>query len=161
MTTSNCTHTKQLYWILDINEGGWHCLGDDGTVCNKKLGFRPDLDRQHIEEKINSIAMTLHNNGYIYYSNSSDGPSQNIGTQCRLANKFDQNTITRFIIGERYSDYWYEKAIEWFNDDLIRCPECNYQTDGWRSNSPSIKNPNKRVNGYECIMCEHKFEVEE
>ena len=64
-TPRDCLHIEVAYYPC-VNEDGWKCLD-----CNAELGFRPDLDREHLEEKVSSLLGDLHEQKFIYVSNGS------------------------------------------------------------------------------------------
>jgi hypothetical protein len=106
-----CKHTE-LRWDLDgCNEKGWTCV----DTCGKKLGFRPDLDREQLTTKIECILLHLHEQEYFYVSNSTAGEfiTRAISERCVSENTYDQQSIVRFILETDepdHSDFWRGRA---------------------------------------------------
>jgi len=114
-----CKHdTGEAYWRLaPCNEDGWYC------VCGEKLGFRPDLDRSHTDEKVNAILVQLHTANIVYVSNGDMG-EHIVGNVCREiidAGTYDQYSIIASIMREpnmmgSHAKFWKDRALEAAHD---------------------------------------------
>lgn len=103
-----------LYFYRNsINEDGWECQ------CGQKLGYRPDLDKEHLYMKVSGLLLDLHDNRFVYISNGSEGEgiTDHVYQKCRNARRYDQAYILKSIIeavGWRsHSDYWRKQAKSW------------------------------------------------
>lgn len=111
-----CKHTNPEWHLAGCNEDGWRC-GD----CDKKLGFRPDLDRNETSEKVGLISLLLHEQEYIHISNSTGGDvlTAAVVKRCHADNVYDQQSIIRFILEEEepdHSKYWQDAALKEMTD---------------------------------------------
>ncbi len=115
----DCEH-EDLNWRaaedkrMALNEEGWECLD-----CDEVFGFRPDLDRSHIEIKVYCILMGFHESNLIYISNGTMGEiiTSNVAARCRDERKYDQKNILRFILDDPNmqpdSVFWQNRAERW------------------------------------------------
>jgi hypothetical protein len=108
------------YWSLDTNERGWRC-----SRCGVVLGYRPDLDRQHISTKIGDVLMLLHEGNFVYVSNSSHGEvvTASVARKCGIAGHYDQATIIRLLLAERdlagepHGEFYAREAAQWLDGE--------------------------------------------
>lgn len=112
------------FWKRCVNEDGWRDASDPNT----SLGFRPDLDREHIEAKVNALMLDLHDQTFIYISNGTEGEivANRVVRRCREKGRFDQISILHWIIVEaydieiwydsRHGQFWQDRAVEWLGD---------------------------------------------
>ena len=110
----DCACIDGIMWELAItNEDGWKC-DRHGAI-----GYRPDLDRKHIGEKVRSVVFWLHEHGFIYVSNGTMGDviEDNVVEECQKRDRFDQLTITQLVLADPnlwgHSDYWANEAAGW------------------------------------------------
>ena len=77
-------HTKDGRVV--INEDGWRCIS-----CQEPLGFRPDLDTEMIELKVQGIIFDLHEGNWLRMSNGTEGQivGANVAGRCREADRYD------------------------------------------------------------------------
>lgn len=102
-----------MWSLAPCNEDGWRC-----DNCGAKLGWRPDLDRSSLEEKVDAIQFWMHTHELIYVSNGTEGDivSANVAHRCRELDRYDQYTIIREIMtepnigSEQHGDFWAERA---------------------------------------------------
>lgn len=115
MPAATCNHpATECYWRLDAcSEEGWHCS------CGAPLGFRPDLDRERVEEKVDSVLLMAHETDFLHVSNGTEGAiiTANVAQRCRQENRFDQLSILRFILDdpniglESHAAFWRKEAL--------------------------------------------------
>ena len=111
---ASCTHpATECYWQLDAcTEEGWRCS------CDADLGFRPDLDRELTEAKVDAILTMAHETDFLHVSNGTEGEiiTAAVAQRCRQENRFDQLSILRFILEDpninlaEHADYWQRRA---------------------------------------------------
>lgn len=105
-----CNHPAPQWRLTGCNEDGWHC-----AECDKALGFRPDLDREHTHEKVGVVLLWLHEHEFMYISNSSEGDSitSEVAHLCAAADEYDQQTIIYLIAAcgrEDHAKFWQDEA---------------------------------------------------
>lgn len=96
------------------NEDGWKEIGGE------ELGYRPDLDREHIYTKVMGLQLDLHQQNFIYVSNGTQGEwiTDWVTRRCEKLQRFDQYTILKLIfecpeVGvERHAEFWAQRARE-------------------------------------------------
>jgi hypothetical protein len=120
---SGCAHPDEtLYWVVNekheaaCNEAGWFCGN-----CSALLGFRPDLDRSEAEVKVQSVLLRLHDTGFVYVSNGTQGDLviEHVARRCEEQNAYDQYSILRFLLedpnlGGTHAGFWQKEARDWF-----------------------------------------------
>lgn len=143
--TCECPKPCWIWRLASCNESGWTC-----TICNMKApgdppGYRPDLDRKEVKEKVRAVLMTMHETDLIYVSNSDHGEGiiGSVARACIKAGMFAQSSIIHRIIGGMDDGKsWKEQAsrIEAGNDSRERC-HCGALATSFRvqgSGKPSI-----------------------
>lgn len=108
----DCEHDDLVWWLDSCTEAGWGCHD-----CDAKLGFRPDLDRSHIELKCHGIVFEFHLAKLIYISNGTMGEivAENVAARCRSENIYDQQSILKFILEDPniergHAAFWQNRA---------------------------------------------------
>jgi hypothetical protein len=110
---SDCKHENAQWRLTGCNEDGWHC--DD---CNAKIGFSPRHDRELVLSKVETILFWLHEQDFIYVSNSDQGDfwSTQVANRCVAENRYDQSSIVMFLVGldcdDHHVKYWQDKAAK-------------------------------------------------
>lgn len=99
------------YWKLATNEDGWTCCRCQGKLIGEPDGFRPDLDRARIGEKVQSILLLMHDGGFIHVSNGGEGESivEAVAEYCERRERFDQYTIIDKcveLVTRNHAAYW-------------------------------------------------------
>lgn len=105
-----CRHETPQWHLADCNEDGWKC-----AECGHAFGFRPDFDREHTHDKVDTILFWLHEQDFIYISNSSEGASLThaVAEKCRETNTYDQQSIIHLIVSHGlagHAAFWREEA---------------------------------------------------
>ena len=105
-----CKHETPQWHLADCNEDGWKC-----AECAHAFGFRPDFDREHTRDKVDTVLFWLVEHDLLYVSNASeaDGVVAEVARLCRAADEYDQQTIVYLLaaIGrERHAAFWRERA---------------------------------------------------
>src|SRR5215510_5627297 len=124
------------------DEDGWWCY-----ECGARLGFRPDLDRRHLETKVECICQDLHRLEVAYWSNSTDGEvaAMHVVAACRETGRYDQYSIVQFLMAERngeletqrggqhqplsHAAYWQEEARRQLAGERTQREESQLETD--------------------------------
>lgn len=132
---SKCDHSTPQWHLADCNEDGWKC-----AECLHVFGFRPDFDREHTRDKVETILFWLVEHDFIYVSNASeaDGVVASIAKHCREANTFDQQTIIVLIAGfgiTGHAAFWRNQAKQFLcshpsrsiKDGKSVCNACGYE----------------------------------
>jgi hypothetical protein len=139
---NECTHENFGYFPA-INEAGWKCFG-----CKKKLpgepdGYRPDLDRSHLQDNVYGLMNDLHEHDFIWVSNSEYGEHilSEVMTRCREAGLYDQITIMHYILEANagtHAEFWKEigDGVVSGNDPRDRC-DCGKLATTYTSNGKS------------------------
>ena len=119
----SCRHPlDSIFWYNKygekkaINEDGWWCI-----ACGKNLGFRPDLDRKLIWGKVRAILHDLHEEGFIYISNGTEGDciTDCVAEYCEKTQQYDSYTILKQIIlclVDVHAKYWKNEAKKWLKE---------------------------------------------
>jgi hypothetical protein len=115
-----CKHETPQWTLADCNEDGWQC-----AECSTKLGFRPDFDREHTLDKVETILFWLHEHDFIHVSNASEGDGMvaSIARHCHETNTFDQQTIVGLVVSfglTRHQEFWRTEAKQFFCDHQAR-----------------------------------------
>ena len=117
--TPRCTHRTTFYYMDPCTEAGWKCQD-----CGKTLGFRPDLDRELTEIKVNGILHDMDEAKVIYISNGTMGEiiAANVALECKRANEYDQLSIVNFILDDGnvdvpgHAEFWKARAIKYMKE---------------------------------------------
>ena len=131
-----CKHTAGAWWRLATNEDGWYCQSCREKMPGEPPGFRPDLDRSEIREKVSSILMEMHEAKLVYMSNSDHGESIAglVTKTCNEHLSFDQYSIIEFIMIELrgHGRYWtgISEAVLAGKDQRSRC-HCGKLANHW------------------------------
>ncbi|HYF47651.1 MAG TPA: hypothetical protein VD926_15655 [Acidimicrobiales bacterium] len=110
---TECAHAEAR-WELATDEDGWAC--DCG-----KLGFRPDLDAELIEEKVGAVLFWLAHHDVVSVSNGTTGDYivANVAQAARKAGRYDQYTIVSLILSDPnlagHAEYWAKRSAEWLD----------------------------------------------
>ena len=131
----NCKHSNPRWNLADCNEDGWQCADCDG-----RLGFRPDLDREHIDEKIDTILFWLVEHEFLYVSNATEGAGlvQSVAFQCRSVGAYDQQFIIYHLAAQglpSHIAFWRKQseqhmcihASRTLVGDIARCITCGHE----------------------------------
>lgn len=114
--SKKCNHKANNFeYYPATNEDGWMCMS-----CFEKLGFRPDLDKEEIAQKVSGILNDLHEHDFIYVSNGTTGTViiHNVSKRCVEEERYDQYFIIKSILEDSnvnwksHSDFWKEKHIK-------------------------------------------------
>lgn len=127
LTATNCEHVEFGYFPA-VNEEGWKCFHCNSLMPGEPDGYRPDLDRERIEDKVYGLMNDLHENKFIYISNGSGGDIivGEVSAKCKASGLYDQISIIKYIleVGEEgHADYWKDigDGIVSGNDPRERC----------------------------------------
>lgn len=122
-----CTHESFGYFPA-INEAGWKCFGCGELLDGEPNGYRPDLDRSHLEDKVYGIMSDLHQHDFIWISNSGHGEHvlAEVLPRCRETGLYDQITIMHYILESSdgtHAAFWKEigDGVINGNDQRKRC----------------------------------------
>lgn len=132
---ANCKHETPQWHLADCNEDGWKC-----AECGHAFGFRPDFDREHTRDKVDTILFWLVEHDLLYVSNASeaDGVVAQVANGCHASNTYDQQSIIHAIaaIGlVRHQDFWRNEAKQamcshpsrTLAGDVSRCNACGHE----------------------------------
>lgn len=134
-----CAHDNPQWNLASCNEDGWRC-GD----CEAKLGddgFAPVLDREQTREKVGVILLWLHEQDFMYVSNTTQGDwmTGRVVLRCHADNTFDQQSIIKFLIeqNDTHARYWREQARQAMCPhpsrapigDKLRCHGCGHELE--------------------------------
>lgn len=105
-----CAHETPQWHLADCNEDGWKC-----AECGHAFGFRPDFDREHTDEKVETILFWLVEHDLLYVSNASEasGVVAQVANSCHTSDAFDQQSIVHAIAALGLSDhqkFWRNRA---------------------------------------------------
>lgn len=105
-----CNHETPQWHLADCNEDGWKC-----AECLHVFGFRPDFDRAHVVEKVETILFWLVEHDFYYVSNATeaDGLAHAVAKHCRESNTYDQQTIVVLITSfgiQSHAAFWRKQA---------------------------------------------------
>lgn len=113
-----CDHCREVsfehLYRPAVNEDGWEC-----GHCGAHLGYRPDLDKALIENKVTGLLMDLCDAKFLHVSNGSEaeGVIGQVEAQCRSRGRYDQYTILHLLVEacgrERHAVYWAGQAAQW------------------------------------------------
>jgi hypothetical protein len=106
----SCDHSTPQWHLADCNEDGWKC-----AECGHVFGFRPDFDREHVRDKVDTILFWLVEHDFHYVSNASEGEgmAHAIANRCRETNTYDQQSIIGLIAAfgiTSHAAYWRKQA---------------------------------------------------
>jgi hypothetical protein len=137
---SKCDHSAPQWHLADCNEDGWKC-----AECERPLGFRPDLDREHTDEKVETILFWLVEHDFIYVSNASEasGVVAQIVNSCHASNTYDQQSIVHAIAAfglARHQAFWRDQAKQGM---------CSHPSRGLSSDETALV----------CHACRHELKV--
>jgi len=131
----SCKHETPQWTLADCNEDGWQC-----SECAAKLGFRPDFDREHTLDKVETILFWLHEHDFIRVSNATegDGMAASVARHCHETNTFDQQTIVGLVVSfglTRHQEFWRKEAVQFFCQHIARtlkgdssvCEACGHE----------------------------------
>lgn len=113
MKAQECAH-EAVEWFPDpTDEAGWRCAD-----CRANLGYRPDLDRSHVNEKAMALLMDLQVCDLVYVSNNEEGEiiAAQAAEACRRKDRYDHYTVLRALLDapdmgvDEHAEYWAEKA---------------------------------------------------
>lgn len=122
----DCKHESFGYWPA-VNESGWNCFDCGVLLPGEPNGYRPDLDRSHIAEKVSGLLFELSESNWIHVSNGTGGEilSSMVAEKCRQTGFYDQSAIVRYIMetDTSHSDYWKKigDGVVSGNDPRDRC----------------------------------------
>lgn len=118
MACAKCdTVSVEHKWLPATNEDGWRC-----GWCSGGLGFRPDLDRELLDEKVGALLFWLHEAKIVYVSNGTQGEvvTENVATLARGLGQFDQYSLVGLILKDPnlagHADYWAGEARRWLGE---------------------------------------------
>jgi hypothetical protein len=130
-----CKHETPQWHLTDCNEDGWKC-----AECGHAFGFRPDFDREHTLDKVETVLFWLVEHDFLYVSNASeaDGVAHEVAKLCRAADEYDQQTIVYLLaaVGRGgHAAYWREQAQQarcshasrTLAGDVSRCNACGHE----------------------------------
>lgn len=105
-----CDHSTPQWHLADCNEDGWKC-----AECKHAFGFRPDFDREHTHDKVETILFWLVEQDFLYVSNASeaDGVVASVVDWCSEKDTYDQQTIVHRIAEyglTRHAEFWRDQA---------------------------------------------------
>lgn len=108
---ASCQHEPQWH-LADCNEDGWKCAG-----CSHAFGFRPDFDREHTQDKVETILFWLVEHDFHYVSNATeaDGIAHAVAKHCHETNTYDQQSIIGLIVAfgvQSHARYWRQRAAQ-------------------------------------------------
>jgi hypothetical protein len=113
MADTICTCDRRDWaWYPDpTDEAGWTCCYCDGKAPGDPPGFRPDLDREWTDAKVDAILNAAHEAELIYISSSDEGEYlvRRVVRACHAAGHFDSYSILRAIMEEEtpgHAAYW-------------------------------------------------------
>lgn len=110
-TICSCVKPYWTWYPAPTHEAGWQCLGCGGKAPGEPPGFRPDLDRERTDAKVDAILNEAHDAELIYISNSDEGEYLNrrVVRACHDVGHFDSYSILRAIMEEMtpsHAAYW-------------------------------------------------------
>lgn len=127
MKCEQCGGTT-FFWHVSSNEEGWRCV-DCAYQPGEPPGFSPQMDREHIHDKVDQLLQYIHDYGLLWVSNSSEGEYlvADVAEQCRNSGLYDQYTIIRLLYeaNRSHGEYWKKvsNGVLSGNDPRDRC-EC-------------------------------------
>lgn len=132
MDKCECKDPDAFYYPA-TNEDGWKCLN-----CMKALGFRPDLDREFIYEKVEGIMQDMQMSNLAYFSNSTEGHmiASQVASECSRQNLYDQATIILEIMRVVQPDkslFWQSKASGAMVETLDVVNQKEVSADWWEN----------------------------
>lgn len=132
---ANCKHETPQWTPADCNEDGWQC-----AACGHKFGFRPDFDREHTRDKVDTILFWLVEHDFYYVSNATeaDGLAHAVAKHCIDTNTYDQQTIVCLIVArgiQSHAAYWRKQAEQFLcshpsralNGAVSVCNACGHE----------------------------------
>jgi hypothetical protein len=130
MKCPKCSNEQYWHWTPAGNEEGWEC-GECQSKPGEPEGYCPELDRDHLYDKVYALLLFLcgEMGGYKFLSisNGAEGEylTQDIVGKCRELGMYDQTTICRlaFEADQSHAEYWKEisDGILSGNDPRDRC----------------------------------------
>jgi Zn-dependent M32 family carboxypeptidase len=104
----------------------------------KALGFRPDLDREFIYEKVEGIMQDMQMSNLAYFSNSTEGHmiASQVASECSRQNLYDQATIILEIMRVVQPDkslFWQSKASGAMVETLDVVNQKEVSADWWEN----------------------------
>lgn len=124
---NDCSHAEFGYFPA-VNEQGWKCFNCGSLLPGEPDGYRPDLDRDRVKDKVYGLMNDLHENKFIYISNGTGGDIlvEQVAAHCKRAGLYDQISIMQYILAlgeEGHAKFWKEigDGIVSGNDPRDRC----------------------------------------